>query len=231
MDRTCAGMAFTPIVRRATFPGKVAPTFALLILWFEFAKYTAAVNHRKYGRLLMNRGKFAILIMLGLGISAATFAWWYRWQRGTQMLEVWGSRAAICVRLAPQVDLFRLQPLSENDSQTPDFMCQGRGFTIVDRRDISQARGLIHWRRHALLQRESFTWDGPAADCDPVWEYVLRFTKDHSRTTAVLDFDCQTILFLQCDREAGMAPISQSLRTFVEEQFESVGSPARAESS
>ncbi len=173
----------------------------------------------------MNRGKFAILIMLGVGIAAATFAWWYRWQRGTEMLEVWGSRAAICVRLAPQVDLFRLQPLSETDSRTLDLMCQGQGFTIVDRRDISHARGLIH-ARHALLQRESFAWEGSVGDCDPVWQYALRFTKDQTQTSVILDFACQRVLFLPRDREAGMAAISESLKTFVEEQFAPEGPPA-----
>lgn len=166
----------------------------------------------------MNRGKLTIFIILSVAVVAALFAWSYRLRRATPVLGVWGSRAVVAVRLAPKVELLKLQPLTAAGQESPDILVSGKPLRILDRRDISQAKGLIH-ARHALLQKESFTW-GEADNQPAEWSYAFQFSADGEPTTVMLDFGRRRLTFLDSGRVAGMEAIAEALEVFVNEQFE-----------
>jgi len=129
-------------------------------------------------------GKFAVLAMLLVGVLAATFAWWWNFNRGRESLHFFGSQAAKLIRTAPTVEiLVPLADVAEGES-TNDVM-QRYGVHGVRRIDVSQARGLIH-ARTSLLNDASYKSDlHPPLHAtayficfrDPASEILLGFTE------------------------------------------------------
>ena len=116
----------------------------------------------------MNRGKYVICAMVGVGLTMAMFAWWARYDASQRILEAFGPDVAVAVRNGKTVELLQLsiRPSPSMDGrvlQTPD----GQPLAyIVDRRDISDAPGLIHARHH-LLHEQGFEWDEPPKTASP----------------------------------------------------------------
>ena len=78
----------------------------------------------------MNPGKVTIVAILAVGVAAAGFSWWFRWQRGAEVLHLWGSEAAIAIRVAPEVELLHLVPLGAAAEPAPELVGdQGDGLT------------------------------------------------------------------------------------------------------
>ncbi len=97
---------------------------------------------------MLDRGKLAVLAMLGLAVAAAAFAWIWNYRRGERCLAFYGSEAAALIRTAKTVEILELDPLSPAD--------------VTRRIDISKAPGLLN-ARTALLDDASFDWDAPPA--------------------------------------------------------------------
>ena len=177
-------------------------------------KYTIAKSQRENGPS-MNRGKIVIVLMLLVGMGLASFAWWHRWQRAQPVLSNWGHEVTVSIRLGQQVELWRLAD-GEQAALAERISVGGHSWAVVERRDISDARGLIH-ARHALLQREGFAWDVAPLESKPAWGYVLRFRGERATATMALDFRNRRARLLERDREVGIEPIADGLQAFVEE--------------
>ena len=95
---------------------------------------------------MLDRGKLAVLAMLGLAVAAAAFAWFWNYRRGERCLALYGSEAAALIRTAKTVEILEVDPQSPAE--------------VLRRIDISQAPGLLN-ARTALLDDASFEWNSP----------------------------------------------------------------------
>jgi hypothetical protein len=168
---------------------------------------------------MINRGKLVILLMLMTAVAAAGVAWWYQFRQGGKVLQLWGSAAAYRIRLAPKCELWQLAPLSdeENDER---LLVNDQAWTIAARRDITEARGLVH-ARQALIQDANYLFEVPPHDKLPDWSYALRFQDESGQTLLVFALADGWVFEPQSGRYARLTPIIGGLQKFFREQFES----------
>jgi hypothetical protein len=157
----------------------------------------------------LNSGKLVILGIVSAAIAAAVVAWWHQYQQGRRALEYWGAAGARLIRTAPEVELLQLAG-AENAAATEN---------VIDRREITQARGLVH-ARQALISDPSFRWDEkPLAT--PDWEYAIVF-RDGRQEFTVLVSPKRAWAAEEGKRAVRLSPtFAQGLSTFFEEQFAS----------
>jgi hypothetical protein len=114
---------------------------------------------------MQSSGKLVIFGIVGVALAAAGASWWYRYSATRRAAEFWGARAVQLIRDAPVVELLRLAK-PEHPDQPGEF--------LIEKYDISAARGLTHLR-NALLEDRNFTWPGtdelPPGEC----EWILQF--------------------------------------------------------
>jgi hypothetical protein len=146
---------------------------------------------------MFDRGKLAVLTMLGLAVLAATFAWWWNLQRGHLALAFFGSQGAGLVGHAPTVELIAIQPAKSED-RGEHLLIGSEPFSVVSRHDVSRAKGLIH-ARTALLDDASYEWQSPTADLAPGL-FIVRFAQ--GRAESLLAIDCQGRQLYRCDTGA-----------------------------
>src|SRR4051812_13324226 len=106
------------------------------------------------GESVGSRGWIAVLTMVGLALAAATFAWWWNYERGHRALAFYGADAATLIRTAPTVELFVSAPLETRPAGGEASHETGATRQL----DISHAPGLIH-ARTSLLDDASYDWD------------------------------------------------------------------------
>jgi hypothetical protein len=113
------------------------------------------------------RGKIAIVVMLGLAVTAAGFAWYQNYQRSVRARAFWGEQAA-AIRFAKQVEAFRVEGRDERTSVT----------------DISSAPGLLN-ARTALMSDDGFDWTVKpySAESTSQWNLGVRFMHDGDSVT------------------------------------------------
>jgi hypothetical protein len=152
-------------------------------------------------------GIVAAAALLLVGGATAGIAWWYNLSRTRQALAYWGPQAVALIRDAPQVRAYHVTidagVATGTDDGAPFVHPQTRArLRVLESRDVSRARGLVHLR-HALLDDRSFDWLGRPADLGNV-EYILTFEQDAARL----------VVFLSDDFERMAAPgrVSASVR-------------------
>lgn len=133
----------------------------------------------------LNSGKLVILIIAAAAFIAAGGAWWHQRQQGRRVLAYWGAGTALLIRRAEHVTLLTLKPTQTTGEEPPVQSDLLQGYTIVDRHEISQARGLIH-ARQALISDPSYIWKSTPAT-NPRWEFALRFNDDNEDTIVAFD--------------------------------------------
>lgn len=97
----------------------------------------------------------------------------------------------------------------------------GQSYSIVARRDISTARGLVH-ARHALIVDASFEW--PQLATSPVpdtnLQYAVRFSDDQQTLTVLLDAESRRIRRLDEPRSICLVPkIAAAEQAFFEREL------------
>lgn len=168
----------------------------------------------------MNRGHLAVLVMFGLAICLGAVAVFVRYQQGDRALNYWGTQPAQLIRHAPRVELLWLgdgkDPATESEV-IEQLTIDGRNCTVVRRKDISQARGLVH-ARHALITDRSYQFDEPRGNCEPRWNYVLRFSDSEQTAVLALDIGCSRARLVGTDCELSIAPAIGALEEFFKRQ-------------
>jgi hypothetical protein len=167
-------------------------------------------------------GKLAIVVILGVALVMASYAWWHRYQQGRRSLEFWGHEPALLISQSRQVELLRLRPTDEpaDDGANERLNIAGQTFTVIQRKDVSRARGLLH-ARDALVEDASFLWDQPRGDCQGGWEFALRFSDGQHQSTVALDFACRRVRLMEGEQEAAVVELTaKGLREFVDRQYE-----------
>jgi hypothetical protein len=158
----------------------------------------------------MNRGKLIILVMVGAGVAAASVAVWYQYQLTRRPLALWGSAVANLIKSAERMELHRLTPEAESAG--------------AEKREISRARGVIHFRR-SLLEDGGFQWDRDTRGVRPQWDYLVRFEGDDGWATISFDLDENVAQLAGWnDRLVALSPrTAEGLKTFFAEQFSDDG--------
>lgn len=112
-------------------------------------------------------GGLIVMLLLMVGLTAATVAVSFQRGQTRRCLALYGPAAASEISRAAHVELWRLTAVA------------GR-LTAVERREISQARGLVHLRR-GLVEDANFEWGdeaGPAPDAIAtavIWQWAIVF--------------------------------------------------------
>ena len=155
---------------------------------------------------MIHRGKFLIVAIFLVAVVAASFAWWHQYQKGRHALSLWGAGPAVLIRHAPRVELLRLKAPAEIA-------------VILGHKDISRARGIVH-ARQALVEDASFDFQAARGDCEPHWQYALRFSDAGQRATVQFDFDCGRARLEESGQEVAMTPkLAAGMKKFIQEQL------------
>lgn len=172
------------------------------------------------------QGKHVILFIFATALAAAVFAWTFQYQRGRRILQLWGAENARLIRVeAERINLIVLEPAGaageESGGRTIEI--DGAPHAVLQRRDIADARGIIH-ARQALIEDASFDWEKQRGDCKANWQYAIQFQQADRQATVLLDTHCQRARLLETGREAAIAEkIFKGWMTFIDEQLASSG--------
>jgi len=170
---------------------------------------------------MLDRSKLAILVVCGIALAASAAAWVYQRGRAARPLEFWGADAGLLIASAPRAEAWLLRSAGEvgspGDGEFEAIEFDGARLVVVQRADVSTARGITNVRR-ALLDDGSFAWDS-SDPCRPAWTHALRFSADDRHALLLLSFDCPQAATVEGRRTVSVAPSSAALREFVHEQF------------
>ncbi len=166
------------------------------------------------------RGVAVAIILIAL--AAASFAWWFQWNRGHLSLEFWGPEAAELIRTGKRVTLCEFDGNSVGNSvgnsdadETSDWP-----LPVIRQIDISRAPGLVH-ARQALIEDNSFADDGLKTTKKPAWAYGLQFAKGGRSVSVLLDLTNGYIRRAD-DPQTKSLLIRDGLKMFVDEQLEAI---------
>ena len=180
-------------------------------------------------RTMFNRGKLVLVSMVLLGLGAALFAFWFRYQHGKRTIDQWGSEAVVLVRDSDLVELVALAPADEAGANSelpppvdaPEIMTiQGKALKVLEKVDISRAPGLVHLR-HALVQDASYAWDEAVGGGEDLqWRYALRFSRNEKEAEFAFDLDRRRAKLVGRERAAALSPhLARGLHTFFDDHL------------
>ena len=132
---------------------------------------------------MASAGKWIVLVMVALGITAGAGSVAYHRSISRRAVEFWGADTASLIHNAPTVKLLRLEPASSETPRREVFNYRGEMWAVVSTSDISQARGLVHARK-ALVEDAQLKWDPPQVS-SVRWAWALQFS-DGSKSAVVL---------------------------------------------
>jgi hypothetical protein len=127
-------------------------------------------------------GKLIIITIAALALVGGGFSWWYRYTSTHRAAEFWGGDAVKLIRDAPDVYWLTLGPMNDGKDHVhvvgspfaDHYHTVGGTWRVVERRDISQARGLVHLRNELLLDR-SFQEETGMLNPVDFWRSALEF--------------------------------------------------------
>lgn len=175
-------------------------------------------------------GKWVIIGILAVGLTAAGASWWFRYNATHHAATFWGHNAWL-IRDADHIQLLELRPGDRNAPPKPDAITvNGYPVVVTAEQDVSQAHGLAHLR-NALLEDQSFNWPAKTITDDLHWRWALKFDLENEHTTIFLtddflhatgDIDAGAIpMVVSCD------PVAPGLRTVIEEWHQADAAPAK----
>ncbi|MDZ4781525.1 MAG: hypothetical protein SGJ19_14845 [Planctomycetia bacterium] len=164
-------------------------------------------------------GKWMILTAFGLAIAMSVGAWLFHYRQQHRPMELWGPAAAKLIAHGKEVQAWRLstddEPTSADVLET--ITLDGQRLHVVERRDITNARGLVHFRS-GLLNANCFDWNATSSESAD-WQYALQFGETDERATILFAPEAQRLRLLESGAEISVAPISEGLESFLKEQF------------
>jgi len=156
-----------------------------------------------------NRGKAVIVGIFVVALLMSGYAWWHQFQQSRRCRDFFGTRAVQLIRLAPKVELLRLEQKSalSSDSQPPEGILRiGNDTVLISRHvEITGTAGLLH-ARHALLQDMNYQWDTSRSDCTSQWSFALRFSQNGEDVTLAFDTECNRVALNGTDRTGPLLP-------------------------
>ena len=167
------------------------------------------------------RGKLTILFIFGLAALAAGAAQWFSYQQTHRAQDLWGTPAAVLIARAPRVEVLRLGSAGAGDS-LETIQIDGVSLSVLARKDASdkdKAPGISNVR-HALRMDASYDWDESTADCQPKWDYSLRFADEEGQVTLLFALNCRVVRQLENGEQATfIEKTGKGMEEFFDEQF------------
>jgi hypothetical protein len=164
--------------------------------------------------------------VLVLALVLATIAWFYARTSDRRAQQAWGAERAALVVMAPRAELWVLsadnadpgntRPVDKASDDTR-IDVDGHALSIVQRHNISAARGVLHLRR-GLIDDTSFDWDRADDECGPQWTHALSFADGDEVVTLLVSLDCPRVRLAETGQELSTRPIAGAVREFVAEQ-------------
>ncbi|MEM9658163.1 MAG: hypothetical protein AAF961_07360 [Planctomycetota bacterium] len=149
-------------------------------------------------------GKSLVLGTFLLGAAMAGGAWWFHYASSDRAAKFWGGDDATLLVQSPRLELLHLGPPGdrpETDASegpaSPNLHVADR--VVVRKSDLSDARGLVHFR-HALTQDSNYVWQPrliAASDFDAA--FALRFSSESDELVVLLNDDFTTLGRLSAD--------------------------------
>ncbi len=167
-------------------------------------------------------GKWIILSFFSVALAMAVSAWAYYYFQQRRPMELWGADTARLILQAPKVEGWRLSvaledPASaEGNAQT--ITVGSQRLTIIERRELTDARGLLHFRK-GLLNDRCFDWNADVSAATNDWRYGLRFSDGDAQATLLFAPKAQRLRSLESGAEVSIAPIAAGLEAFLQEHF------------
>ncbi len=129
-------------------------------------------------------GSLIVVVILLLGIAAATVAVFYQRTQTRRCLDFYGSEAAWRLAKAPRVELWQVAPTG-----------QPARLVATNRHDVTDAKGIVHLRR-GLVEDAGFRWNASGVVDrlpDAAWDYALVFSDPagDGRTAVVVDLEAE----------------------------------------
>lgn len=166
-------------------------------------------------------GRYAIVAIAVLAIGGAAFNWWYHRDLHRRSLEFWSVPIAQLIVEAPEAEALRIERADERSEETDTLSIDGQTWNIVDRQRIdspAQAPGSSHVRG-SLVNDKSFDWETPADDCQPDWQYAIRFRDGEQEQVVLIALDCPRVALLGTQRRGSIRPMVPALTKFFAERF------------
>jgi hypothetical protein len=135
-------------------------------------------------------GKFVILGVIALAVSAAGASWWFRYAATNDVAEFYGPDASRLIRDAPVVELYRFEPVSADGWRIEEL--ERFLESPMNRRDISSSKGLTHLR-NALLDDRSYIWPARPVESNDQWQWILVFRDEMSGYVLMFSPDWQLL--------------------------------------
>jgi hypothetical protein len=160
--------------------------------------------------------------MLGSAVLLGVASWWYRFEAAHRSTEFWGTSGAEAIaRPAEVLGLVLGDPATaaaEDSAPASSSVLnvQSQRYPILEKRDLSQARGIRHMDS-LLLADQNFRWDTDPPP--PHWARALEFVGETSQTTVLFSADLNCIGKL--DPTTGKLQVleCQPLRPALQEYF------------
>jgi len=161
---------------------------------------------------MKNRGMILVLLLIAAGLIAAASALWHQYHQTRRALDFWGPDAAYLIGHAPSVELAALRHRGPDPNRSDETQAKRPAI------DISQARGLVHFRR-SLLEDENFVWAiDPPAPRPTDWDYTVRFSGDAASLVLAFNLDRQVVGVQASD--SGTAAITDRMTKGLAQFFE-----------
>lgn len=168
-------------------------------------------------------GKFAIVVVVVVGLSGALGGQWYQRSLQRRPLKLWGHEAAQLFMHASRIELLHLEPIDKLASLRVDVLTnQGASFHAVKRVDVSHARGFLHLRL-SLLSDHSYEWIVGETPRGTAWRYALRFSDADRSVTLLISNDFQSAMLAETGQYAIIGPIADGIEKLFHEQLRDEG--------
>ncbi len=134
---------------------------------------------------MLKQGQLLSVGMITLAAMAAGFSWYWNVQTTRRCLEFWGPEAALRIASAPKADLLQIGEMDQAGPAAQVVTNPAEPFVVLQRVEISQARGFSNVRR-LLVQDRSFDWTTPPCSFPQSWKLALRFDDDKASSLVLL---------------------------------------------
>jgi len=169
----------------------------------------------------VNSGKWIIAVIFVLAALATAGAIWFHYQQNDRAIRHWGGEAATLIVRAKKIEMFRL---AEGETSSGEVLRIGtQQYAISDTADATKARGMIHLRQ-VLVRNESFDWDTDLSDCDPDWNYGLRFSDGEDSLTLAYSLDCPRVTRPGTGTQLVLRPVAEHLLRAIASEFSEAAS-------
>jgi hypothetical protein len=137
---------------------------------------------------MLKRGTLLVVLMLAAGLAAAIGAIWHQYRQTREPLKLWGPEVA---RLIDRGNFVLLTDWRQGDPQKIAENDPSRESAL--KIDISDARGLVHFRR-SLLEKASFELDEEGrvrlgSSSGSKRQYAVSFSDDRGAVMLAFNLD------------------------------------------